>query len=205
MSRYASTSGATAPDASPPGALIRRRQALGALAALCATVPASGAAQVSAPAELRAWLPLARLSGSTRLLYWGLALYDASLWVQAGFDVQQFERFGFALQLDYLRDFTHAALSDSAVEEMARQSAPTPEQRELWRQWLQEAFPAVHQGDRITGIHLPGRGALFLTNGRETGRVADAVFARLFFGIWLSTRTSQPAMRRALLANSAAP
>ena len=36
--------------------------------------------------------------------------------------------------------------------------------------------------------------------GRTVGEVADAEFARLFFGIWLSPRTSEPQLRQALLA-----
>ena len=36
--------------------------------------------------------------------------------------------------------------------------------------------------------------------GRVVGEVADAAFARLFFGIWLSPKTSEPALRQALLA-----
>jgi hypothetical protein len=31
------------------------------------------------------------------------------------------------------------------------------------------------------------------------GEVRDATFARLFFGIWLSPRTSEPQLRAALL------
>jgi hypothetical protein len=31
------------------------------------------------------------------------------------------------------------------------------------------------------------------------GDIRDAEFARLFFGIWLSPRSSEPAMRQALL------
>ena len=46
----------------------------------------------------------------------------------------------------------------------------------------------------------PGEGALFLTNGRPTGKVPDPAFARLFFGIWLAGDTSEPAMRTALLS-----
>lgn len=205
MTGYDCSSTVAVPGVSRAGALLRRRQALWAVAGMCGTVHANGQANTVEPPELRAWLPAAHLSGSTRFTYWGLSLYDASLWVQAGFNAQQFERFGFALQLHYLRDFTNAAISNRSVEEMARRAPPTAERRALWQQWLQGAFPDVHAGDRITGIHLPGNGALFLTNGRETGRVADAAFARLFFGIWLSAGTSQPAMRRALLAKATEP
>jgi hypothetical protein len=35
----------------------------------------------------------------------------------------------------------------------------------------------------------------------KVGDIADAEFARLFFGIWLSPRTSAPALRQALMGN----
>jgi hypothetical protein len=57
----------------------------------------------------------------------------------------------------------------------------------------------VHAGDRITGVHRPGEAAVFFVNGRGVGEVRDARFAQLFFGIWLSPRTSQPALRASLL------
>ena len=65
-------------------------------------------------------------------------------------------------------------------------------------------FPDVRAGDRITGVHRPGTGARFFVNGRLQGELPDADFARLFFGIWLSPRTSEPALREALLGPGAA-
>jgi len=60
----------------------------------------------------------------------------------------------------------------------------------------------VRKGDRVTGVHRPGQGAAFWVNGRASGEVLDADFARLFFGIWLSPDTSEPRLREALLAGS---
>ena len=54
-------------------------------------------------------------------------------------------------------------------------------------------------GDRITGLHLPGTGARFLLNGRPR-RSARPRVCPLFFGIWLSPATSEPALRQSLLA-----
>jgi hypothetical protein len=176
---------------------VHRRQAL--LAVTAALIGADALANV-APPEVRDMLPSATLSGSIRFTYWGFSVYDASLWVLPGFQAQAFEQHRFALHLRYLRNFTNAAITARSVDEMARQSSPTPERRAAWQQWLQAAFPDVRNGDRITGINRPGEGAVFLTNGRQTGMVPDAVFARQFFGIWLATNTSEPAMRSALLS-----
>ena len=177
-----------------------RRQWIAAVAAGLVSFGASGA---NAPPEIRTLLPGATLSGSSRFRYWGFAVYDASLWVQPGFLALEYERHGFALQLQYLRDFSNADITQRSIAEMSRQSNPTPERRQQWRQWLSAAFPDVSDGDRITGVHRPGAGALFLTNGSQTGMVADADFARRFFGIWLDANTSEPGLRQALLSQPA--
>jgi len=179
-----------------PRGLHRRQALLVVAASLCAT----GASADAAPPEVRSVLPSAVLSGSTRFTYWGFSVYDASLWVMPGFQPQAFEQHPFALHLHYLRNFTNAAITARSLDEMARQTSATPERRALWQQWLRGAFPDVRSSDRITGINRPGEGALFLTNGRQTGAVMDTEFARLFFGIWLASSTSEPAMRTALLS-----
>jgi hypothetical protein len=65
---------------------------------------------------------------------------------------------------------------------------------------MTQLFPDVAQGDRITGVQVPGVAARFFHNGKARGEVRDAEFTRLFFGIWLSSRTSEPKLRDALLA-----
>ena len=63
-----------------------------------------------------------------------------------------------------------------------------------------EAFPDVQAQDRLLGLN-DGRGEVrFFHNGRQTAQLRDAEYARLFFGIWLSPRTSEPQLRQALLA-----
>ena len=198
--RAISTEHPRQPDAAAAPRRLHRRQAmLVVVASLCAT----GATANVAPPEVRSALPSAKLSGSSRFTYWGFSVYDASLWVSPGFQAQAFERHPFALHLHYLRDFTNAAITERSLDEMARQTGATSERRALWQQWLRGAFPDVRSGDRITGINRPGEGALFLTNGRQTGNVPDTEFARRFFGIWLSSGTSEPALRTALLSGQA--
>ena len=66
---------------------------------------------------------------------------------------------------------------------------------------MAELFPDVGDGDTLVGLHLPGVGARFVLNGQVRGQVDDPLFARLFFGIWLSPQTSEPALRQALLGS----
>jgi len=171
---------------------------------LLATVMACGSGMAGAgahPQELRASLPTATLAGSKLLMYWGFAVYQARLWIAPGFNPAAWERHAFALELTYQRDFRNRDIAQRSLDEMRRLGA-TDDQLGRWQSVLRSAFPDVRKGDRITGVHEPGTGTTFLTNGRTTGTTADPEFGRLFFGIWLSPRTSEPALREALLANS---
>lgn len=155
------------------------------------------------PQELGAAVPDATLSGSGRLRVFGFQVYDAALWVAPGFRPDAFARFPFALELSYLREFSGPVIAQRSLDEMRRIGSFTDAQADAWQRAMEAAFPDVKKGDRITGVHKPGFGATFLTNGKPTGEVRDPEFARLFFGIWLSPNTSQPQLRQALLAKLA--
>jgi len=177
-----------------PGSM-RRRDCLLALAA----GTWSFGVRANTPPELGGLLGQVVLSGRKQFTFFGFAVYDASLWVEPGFRAQDYERHGFALDLLYQRDFSNADITRRSIDEMTRLAPQASARKQTWEAWLRAAFPDVRKGDRITGIHRPSAGAVFLTNGRLTGRIDDPEFARLFFGIWLSPDTSEPALRQALL------
>jgi len=178
----------------------RRRAWVAGVALLLAV---GGAWAASPPQEVSTTLPEVTLSGNSRFTYFGFDVYDASLWVTQDFSADAYERHPFALSLTYLRDFTGDAIATRSVDEMRRQPGSTDDQMAAWRRLMQQLFPNVRKGDRLTGIHRPGEGAVFLVNGRLLGTIRDAEFSRRFFGIWLSSQTSSPRLREALFANTA--
>lgn len=157
------------------------------------------------PPELQGTLPNATLAGQSTMTFWGFEVYQATLWVAPGFTETAFDQSAFALDLAYLRDLKGADIARRSIEEMRRQAPMTAAQEAAWEGQMRALFPDVKKGDRITGVHQPGTGAVFWSNGRLLGAVRDPVFAKLFFGIWLSTQTSEPQLRRALLAQAAVP
>ncbi|MBI2753665.1 MAG: chalcone isomerase family protein [Betaproteobacteria bacterium] len=164
-----------------------------------AAAPAAQASPLAPPAEVAGALPDAHLHGRATLRFFGLDIYQASLWVPAGFDPARWQQQTFALQLTYLRDLQGRAIAQRSVTEMRRQDTLDETLADQWEARMAALFPDVRRGDRITGMYLPGRGARFVHNGRELGEVADPRFARMFFGIWLAPKTSEPGMRTALL------
>ena len=155
-------------------------------------------------AELQTLLPQGRLVGSGRLTFWGFQVYEARLWAQPDFKATNFATQALALELSYLRAFASADVAERSISEMRRSAAINDEQADKWKAAMRQMLPDVKKGDRVMGVYRPGVGASFLMNGRVIGEIRDAEFARLFFGIWLSPRTSEPALRSALLAGAGA-
>lgn len=134
-----------------------------------------------------------------RLRVWGFEVYDVRLWTPVGFRHGQYPKSPFALELQYLRKLEGSAIASRSIDEMRRVGSFTDAQAQTWLAAMREMFPNVSAGERITGVNLPGEGAEFWVNGQRVGVVKDVNFARLFFGIWLDERTSEPKMRAQLL------
>lgn len=164
--------------------------------ALAQADPAAGDAP---PPEVASQLPGARLQGKARLRFLGLSVYDARLWAASQPQAADWTLAPLALELAYLRSLNGVQIAERSLVEMRRQADIAPADAERWLAAMKASFPDVRAGDRITGLLLPGRGARFFVNGSPSGEFAEAAFARLFFGIWLSPATSEPAMRDALL------
>ncbi|RKR28942.1 chalcone isomerase-like protein [Acidovorax sp. 93] len=164
--------------------------------AIAQAVPMAQAAESATATPLSG----VRLAGQGVLRFLGFEIYRARLWVQPGFDADNYGAQPLALELTYHRDFTAEAIAKRSLEEMRRVGSFTPQQATRWQQALQAALPDVKSGDRLLGIHQPGVGAVFKMAGRVVGEVPDAEFSRLFFGIWLSPQTSEPGLRQELLA-----
>lgn len=166
-----------------------------------AAAPAATAPEDSRP-ELKDVLPQNRLSGKSRLKVWGFQVYDARLWVAPGFKATDLAASSFALELDYLRAFDAIDVAERSILEMRRSATITDAQAKAWTAQMLRVIPDVKKGDRIMGVNKPGVGALYLVNGKPSGEIRDPEFARLFFGIWLSPKTSEPELRSALLAGA---
>ena len=185
--------------------MIARRALLGSLLLVALGAPAWSQAATSAEdnrPELDTVLPQHRLIGKGRLTVWGFQVYDARLWVSPGFKPENLFGQPFALELAYLRDFASRDIAERSITEMRRSAAINEDQAKIWISEMLRTIPDVKQGDRLMGIHRPGTGVQLLVNGKSSGEIRDAEFARLFFGIWLSPKTSEPKVRAALLAGA---
>ncbi len=175
------------------------------VAAACALTLAGWAAAAAndapavLPAPVRTHLDDARLAGEGRLTWFGFPVYEARLFVPAGFDARDPATQSFVLELTYARRLTGRSIADASRDELERLGFGSAADRARWHAAMARIFPDVDKDRRIAGVHLPGRGARFYFDGRFIGAIEDAQFARGFFAIWLDPRTRAPALRAALL------
>jgi hypothetical protein len=147
----------------------------------------------------------ARLAGEGLLRWFGLRVYEARLWVGAGpFDADRLHASEFALELRYARALAGQAIATASRDEIARLGFGTPAQRSAWFDAMARMFPDVGAGDRITGVHRPGRGVSFYRDDAPIGRVEDPDFGPAFFAIWFHPKTAVPELREALLGSDRA-
>jgi hypothetical protein len=135
--------------------------------------------------------------GQARMRFLGLRIYDVQLW--AAEPLRNWAEQPHALALTYARSLKGRLIAERSLDEMRRQGPIDEATGARWLQAMTAAFPDVKEGDRLTGRHDPDQGARFWFNGQPRPGVADPVFSRLFFGIWLSPKTSEPALREQLL------
>ena len=152
--------------------------------------------------ELERIFPQYQLMGKGRLSVWGFQVYDARLWAAPGYSKDSATAQPFALELTYLRDFDNQDIAERSITEIRRSTPVSDGQAKLWMDEMMRVLPDVKKGDKLMGLNRPGAGAQFWLNGKPLGDIRDAEFARLFFGIWLSPKTSEPKLRNALLAGA---
>jgi len=142
-------------------------------------------ASTEALAGLRRW-------GSGEFRRFGFLVYEATLW--AGEDPQ---RPPLALRLDYRRAIEGKVIADASVNEM-RRFVSDPALLRRWGEQMQRIFPDVKPGEHLLGLHR-GDEARFYQGEHLIGAIGEPGFAHAFFAIWLDARTSEPALRAALL------
>lgn len=181
---------------------LDRRQALCALASTLSAPAMAMTLTTTMPPEVASSLSKAQLQGQASLRFFGLLVYDARLWAPADFDAERYDAQAFGLELEYARKLEGPAIAERSIAEMKRIGDFTEAQSRNWMALMLQAFPNVGARDRLVGVHDGRGGVRFFFNGKQTAAVVDKDYARLFFGIWLSPRTSSPSLRASLIGQA---
>ena len=138
--------------------------------------------------------------GSHNLKVWGFNVYNIQLLSETkNFSYQNKS----ALVIKYQRDFAKKDLIQKSLEEISRINNINDEALlKNYQNKLEEIFFEVKKGDRKTAFFDPKNGVKLYFNGKFVGTINDLVFAKRFFDIWLSDKSSYPKMTQAILGKN---
>lgn len=149
---------------------------------------------------LKQALPDATVIGSGSFRWFGLKLYDASLWaVRGSFNPDNWQSAPLALELNYARSLEGRRIAEASIDEMKKLGIGTPAQHKAWDEAMKQVFPDVDKTTQLIGLYVPGQPTRFFRNGAAIGEIADAAFGPAFFAIWLHPKTTAPKLRTMLL------
>lgn len=175
---------------------MHRIFAVTVLIALLAPGPVQ-AQQNPVPQFILESVPGAARVGTARLsvMFWNI--YDATLYAPGG---EWREGRPFALTLAYLRALDGDKIADRSAEEIRKLGYGDEAMLAGWHGQMRKIFPDVDRGTRLTGVYTSGGATEFYNGDTLIGRIDDAAFGAWFFDIWLGENTSEPHLRRQLLA-----
>lgn len=135
--------------------------------------------------------------GSGKYYWKGLIhAYDAALYAPAG----QFHwNKPFILELVYKTDIDGEDIAERSIQEMNKIEKLDKEKSAKWLEEMKAIFPNVVDGTSLRGTNVPGKGIAFQKDGTAIGGINDAEFAKRFFEIWLSPKSSDKKLRAKLL------
>jgi hypothetical protein len=134
--------------------------------------------------------------GEAVMRFFGLKVYDIRLWTP---DRPHRDDEVFALELVYDLGLKGAEIAKRSAEEMRKIGYTDETKLKRWTEIMTKVFPDVKQGDTLVGVSVPGKEARFYSREKFIAAVPDPEFAKAFFGIWLSEKTSEPRLRKRLL------
>jgi hypothetical protein len=137
--------------------------------------------------------------GGGELRWFGMSIYDASLWTSTG----RYDGFGsgdtVALSLWYQRSFTRDELIRITETAWRKLGGTDPDQRERWVADLRRSWADVAPGQNVTAIVIPNGPTRFYDQRGRFGQVDDPAFGPAFLAIWLDPRSVVGDLRVRLL------
>ncbi len=134
--------------------------------------------------------------GETLLRFIGMKVYDARLWTQG--KAHSYDDL-FALELVYDMNFKGKEIAERSVGEMRKTGVRDEAKLMRWGDEMAKIFPDIKKGDALIGVFVPNKEVRFFSREKLIATVSDPEFAKAFFDIWLSEKTSEPKLREKLL------
>lgn len=171
-----------------------RHSALICLSALLFCSPGTFASEAILTA-----MPSASVVGRGVLSYAFWDVYEATLYAPDGrFDPAK----PVALSITYFFSIDGKVIADKSIQEMRQQGFSDEIKLAAWNAQMKAIFPDVDNGVVLTAVYTPDKQTIFYNGSTAIGSIKGNDFGRLFMGIWLDERTSEPELRRSLLGQS---
>ena len=158
--------------------------------------PAIAAAPAPLPPTVVAIAPGIHPLGKGRHSWFGVHMYDATLWVVGAtwsFDEPH------AIELEAGRSIASASLTSAAIDEMRGLNVGTAAERDRWTAELARVMPPIRKGDRLVVFTVPVGKTMVYFNDAEYGEIDDPSFGQALFKIWLDPHSRNQPLRRKLL------
>jgi hypothetical protein len=168
------------------------------VSATCAIALAQQGGRRPLPPQVTAKAPGMHPIGSGRHTWWGVRMYDATLWIVGP---QYSSATPHALDIEPGRNVPADTLVKNAITEMRDLKVGNPQQLRTWQAEMKQLIPDVKQGDQVVIFCSPSNRTLVLLNNSITGSVDDPSFCPAIMSVWLHPQTKHQAVRKSLLGN----
>ncbi len=136
-----------------------------------------------------------------KFTYFKLKIYDINLCnsQSQSLNYQNLYNQDFALVIHYNINIKRQKFAESSMEEIARYyQLGGLEQKDYYNQLLRN-FVDVKSKDQITAVYQASGVTTFYHNQKETGKITDKRFSKIFLDIWLHPKAYYGDMRDDLL------
>jgi hypothetical protein len=138
--------------------------------------------------------------GEGTLRFLGIKVYEARLWAPAKSPTKSISpNEAFALELIYDMALKGREIAERSAAEMRKIGYSNEAKLKAWGDEMLRIFPDIKKGESLIGVSVPGKGAKFYSRDKLIASADDPEFAKAFFDIWLSEKTSEPKLRERLL------
>ena len=137
--------------------------------------------------------------GRGELSWFGLSIYEASLWTPNGTFKNLESSIPVAFTITYERNIKSSALADRTVDEWEQLGIFDEGKRHFWGKQLEQIWPDVKPGDSITTLVTVDRKTVFYHNEYQLAAIEDPAFGTALLSIWLDAKTSEPELRAKLI------
>ncbi|OJX13100.1 MAG: hypothetical protein BGO77_02230 [Caedibacter sp. 37-49] len=150
----------------------------------------------SATEAILTLVPNASVVGRGKLSYIFWDIYEATLYAP---NRQWNPTKPFALLIKYYQEIDASDIANITVQERHKQGFTDEEKLAAWNAEIRAFLPNIKDGTVLSAACPLGKQTILYQGNQMIGLIKDDKFARLFFGIWLGERTSEPELRRAVL------